>query len=108
MRAEVWQWLQGDRLICMDPHVMQATDSEPGALATHRPLGVQCVPIAAIDSTMALGFYCRSAADVDRLAEAVRGPAALRMLCQGALGAAIPCGCGCAVPLPLSSMALLG
>lgn len=72
-----WQCLQGDRLICMDPHVMQATDADPGAVATHRPLGVQSVPMAAIDSTMALGFYCRSAADVDQLAEVVRPPTML-------------------------------
>lgn len=69
--------MQGDRLICMDPHVMQATDADPGAVATHRPLGVQSVPMAAIDSTMALGFYCRSAADVDQLAEVVRPPTML-------------------------------
>ena len=50
---------------------MQVTDVDAGNLATHRPMGVQSVPVAAIDSTMALGFYCGSAADADLLAAAV-------------------------------------
>eukprot|EP00892_Ulva_mutabilis_P008742 jgi/Ulvmu1/623/UM001_0631.1 len=67
---------QGDRLICLDPHVMQPTDAAAGHLATHRPVGVQSVPMAAIDSTMALGFYCGSAAEVEHLAAQVRELAA--------------------------------
>ena len=54
--------MQGDRLLCLDPHSMQPTAAAPGDPSSHAPADALTVPFAAIDSTMALGFFCADAA----------------------------------------------
>lgn len=56
--------VQGDRLLCLDPHSIQPTDATPGDPSSHTPTdeSTLTVPFTAIDSTMALGFFCADAA----------------------------------------------
>ena len=68
--------VQGDNLLCLDPHSMQQTDATPDMLESHVAPDVLTVPFAAIDSTMALGFFCSSAADLRDLGDRMQAMSA--------------------------------
>lgn len=58
--------MQECKLLGLDPHDMQAT-GERVDLATHSCAAICTSPITAIDSTVALGLYCHTQADLTDL-----------------------------------------
>lgn len=90
--------MQGDKLLCLDPHSMQPTDAIPGQPNSHIPPDLLPVPFSAIDSTMALGFYCAGADAVRDLGARMQALSSdftkAPLVCVGAAPLPPPAGCG--------------
>jgi hypothetical protein len=63
---------QGSRLLCLDPHSLLPTKTDPYDPSSHVVADVLTVQVTAIDSTMALAFICCSAMDVRNLCYRMR------------------------------------
>lgn len=60
---------QGDNVLFLDPHETQqvVADSEVGDAATYHCDTLRLMPLASIDPSLAIGFYCRSAESLREL-----------------------------------------
>jgi len=74
-RSHYFVGCQGDQLLYLDPHEVQPALSaqEPALASCHFPHIIRTTPLREIDPSLALGFLCKSKAEVDDLCSRCEG-----------------------------------